>query len=186
MGAATVLGAVGCASKAITPVTSSYTLMGEPTREELHTVLESFYNQVNSGQEFLDRIHDHAGPVITLVESPDRNTDHQRRQIYEWNAMRYFTKLRNVVGHIEANDETALWVYLNIGDDLNQTALSDLVVRNSYQLVERPQIFLIGGGSESPLERGLGAKSLCLEHQDVDSAVRRDALWLEKRILGEE
>tara|TARA_Y100000310_G_C20560034_1_gene752596 strand:- start:278 stop:880 length:603 start_codon:yes stop_codon:yes gene_type:complete len=186
MGTATVLGLVGCVGRAIVPVTPHYTLQGEPKREELHAKLATEYNQVNSDQEFLERIQDHTGPVVTLVESPDLNIGNQTRIIHEWNAMRYFTRLRREVGELEAYGEPALWIYLNIGDNLNQTALGDLVERDSFYLVERPQIFLMGGGSASPLERGLSSKTVTLRHEEVIPTVVRDAAFIRKKILGEE
>jgi len=126
------------------------------------------------------------GPIITLVNSPDLNTGNKTRQIQEWNAMRYFVNLRQAVGNLESYGMPIQWMYFDMHEDLNQTSLGDLVIRNSHELVERPQVFILGGGSESPLERGLGAKGINLDIKDVDSVVRRHALWVERKILGEE
>ena len=192
MGAACLIGTVGrylptgCASQRIVPIESRYTLQDEPRREELHAILAADYNPVTSAQQFLDQNQDYKGPIITLVESPNRNTGNQTWQLHEWNAMRYFTRLREEVGEPESYGEPLRWVYLNIGDDLNQTALGDLVIRNSHHLVDRPQIFLIGGGSESLLERGLASKTLNLDHDDVIPAVRRDAVTVRRKLGFEE
>ncbi len=173
----------GCVSTRITPIPTTRVY---ETREELHQRLKRDFLAVDSAQEFLEKTQDYRGPIVVLTDSPVLNNGHEMAQIYEWGAMTHFTKLRDSVGDIQAYNNPILWMYFDLHEDSRQSELSGLFETDQFGYIERPQVVVIGGGSSPIVDRRLDSRVLRLRIKDIPATVRRDALWVERKILGEE